>query len=104
MAMVCKPDEQNRLTVVPLTVTGKPARSAAWRAMLPPVAPSGYAQPRITSSTSPGSTLARSTACLIACAPMVAPCVMLKPPFQDLVRPVRAVETMTASVMTSSLS
>ena len=55
------PEEQKRLTVVAATVAGMPARSAAWRAMLSPVAPSGIAQPRITSSTSAGSTLARVT-------------------------------------------
>jgi len=31
------PEEQKRLTVVPLVVTGRPARSAAWRAILPPL-------------------------------------------------------------------
>eukprot|EP00952_Eustigmatos_sp_NYUAD-ZCMA_P000426 1502-Eustigmatos_ZCMA.PRE.1 len=38
-------------------------------------------------------------ACSTAWPPRVAPCVMLKAPFQLLARPVRAVETMTASVM-----
>jgi hypothetical protein len=42
--MVCRPLEQKRLTVAPATVTGRPARSATWRAMLAPVAPSGLAQ------------------------------------------------------------
>jgi hypothetical protein len=40
-AMVCRPDEQKRLTVMPDTVTGQPARSAIWRAMLAPGAPFG---------------------------------------------------------------
>ena len=65
MAMACMPDEQKRLTVTPLVVTGKPARNATWRATFCPVAPSGSAQPMITSSTSPGSTPARFTAWLI---------------------------------------
>ena len=80
MAIVCMPDEQKRLTVAPLVVTGRPARIAAWRAMFSPVAPSGRAQPRITSSTSPGSMPARSTAFLIAWPASVAPCVLLKAP------------------------
>ena len=41
MAMVCRPEEQKRFTVTPAVVTGQPARSAIWRAMLAPVAPSG---------------------------------------------------------------
>jgi hypothetical protein len=31
IAMVCKPDEQKRFTVTPLTVTGRPARNADCR-------------------------------------------------------------------------
>ena len=54
MAIVCRPLEQNRFTVMPLVVIGRPARKAIWRAMLLPVAPSGVAQPMITSSTSSG--------------------------------------------------
>ena len=44
-AIACRPEEQKRLTVWPAAVTGRPARMAHWRAMLPPVAPSGLAQP-----------------------------------------------------------
>ena len=102
MAMACRPEEQKRLTVVPAVVTGNPARRAICRATFPPVVPSGRAQPMITSSTSPGSTPARSTAARTACAPMVGPWVMFKAPRQDLARPVRAVETMTASGMGTS--
>src|SRR6188474_154917 len=98
-AMVCRPDEQKRLTVMPETVTGQPARSAIWRAMLAPVAPSGVAQPMITSSTSAASMPARLSACSTAWPPSVAPCVMLKEPFQLLARGVCAVETITAEVM-----
>jgi hypothetical protein len=43
--MVCRPEEQKRLMVMPEVVTGRPARSAIWRAMLPPVAPSGWRSP-----------------------------------------------------------
>ena len=103
-AMVCRPEEQNRLTVRPDTVTGIPARMAIWRAMLPPVAPSGLAQPMITSSTSAGSSFARSTAALTAWPPSVAPWVMLSAPRQDLQSGVLAVDTMTASVMIFSWS
>src|SRR5438309_10878160 len=67
--------------------------------MLAPVAPSGLAQPIRTSSMAAGSTPARCTACLTAWPPSVAPCVMLKAPFQLLVSGVRAVETITALVM-----
>src|SRR5580765_4540888 len=99
MAMVCRPEEQKRLTVTPETVTGRPARVAIWRAMLPPVAPSGVAQPMITSSTSAGASFARSTAAFTAWPPIVAPCVMLSAPRQLLQSGVRAVETITASVI-----
>ena len=56
-------DEQKRLTVRPDTLTGQPARLAMIRAMLLPVAPSGT-RPITTSSTSAGSTRARSSAAL----------------------------------------
>jgi hypothetical protein len=46
-----------------------------------------------------GSMPARATACCTAWPPSVAPWVMLKAPFQLLASGVRAVETMTASVM-----
>src|SRR5437868_3164256 len=96
-AMVCRPEEQKRFTVIPGTVTGQPARIAIWRAMFQPVAPSGLAQPMMTSSISCGSTLARSSAACTTCPPIFAPCVMLSAPFQLLQSGVRAVETMTAS-------
>src|SRR5881392_619840 len=99
IAMDCRPDEQKRFTVIPAVVTDRPARNAIWRAMFPPVAPSGLAQPMITSSTSAESMPARDTACRTACAPRVAPWVMLKAPRHDLQRGVRAVETITASVI-----
>ena len=85
--------------VMPDVVTGQPPRKAIWRAILKPVAPSGLAQPMITSSTCPASMPARAIAAWRACPPKVAPWVMLKAPFQDLVRGVRAVDTMTASVI-----
>ena len=51
-AMASSPEAQRRLTVAPGISTGRPARSAAMRAMLKPCSPSGWAQPRITSSIS----------------------------------------------------
>src|SRR5437763_2493341 len=97
--IVCKPDEQKRFTVMPGTETGQPARSAICRAMFHPVAPSGNAQPIKTSSTSTGSSFARSIACRTTCPPSVAPWVMLNAPRHDFASPVRAVETMTASTI-----
>src|SRR5436190_6707995 len=102
IAIVCRPEEQKRFTVTPDTVTGMPARMAESRAILLPVAFSGVAQPSITSSTSPGSIPARSTACFTTSPPRVAPCVMLKAPRNALPIGVRAVETMTASGITRS--
>src|SRR5688572_25788963 len=97
-AMVCSPEEQKRFTVMPGTLLGQPARTAIWRAMFQPVAPSGLAQPMITSSTSAASTLARSSAACTTCPPIFAPCVWLSAPRQLLHSGVRAVETMTASL------
>src|SRR5215813_5204234 len=69
MAMAWSPDEQKRLTVVPATLTGRPARRSATRATLLPWAPLGWAQPMITSSISLLSSgvreLATTTASLI---------------------------------------
>ncbi len=89
-AMVCSPDEQKRFTVMPGTVTGQPARTAIWRAMFQPVAPSGLAQPMMTSSTSAGSMPARIMACFTTWPPILAPWVMLRAPFQLLQSGVRA--------------
>src|SRR5258706_12481428 len=52
-----------------------------------------------TSSTSPRSIAARWIACCTTCPTIVAPWVMLSAPRHDLARPVRAVETMSASVI-----
>src|SRR5712691_11258945 len=97
--MVCRPEEQKRFTVMPGTELGQPARTAICRAMFQPVAPSGLAQPMITSSTSSASSLARSSAACTTCPPIFAPCVLLSAPFQLLQSGVRAVETITASVI-----
>ena len=52
----------------------------------------------MTSSTSAGSTPARSMACFAAWPPSFAPWVMLNAPRHDLQSGVRAVDTITASV------
>src|SRR5687767_4276602 len=101
-ATVCRPEEQKRFTVMPETVTGSPARIAIWRAMLPPVAPSGVAQPMITSSTSCGSTFARLSAACTTWPPILAPWVWLRAPRQLLHSGVLAVATMTASAIECS--
>src|ERR1700761_7483359 len=84
---------------MPGTASGKPARSAATRPRLLPVAPSGKPTPRMTSSTSAGSTPARATACATACPASVAPCVWLYAPRNARPIGVRATETITASDM-----
>ncbi len=80
IAIAWRPEEQKRLIVVAAAVTGSPARSAACRAMLWPVAPSGIAQPMITSSTSAGSSRARWTACSMTWPARTAPWVLLNAP------------------------
>src|SRR5438105_2022524 len=98
-AMVCRPEEQKRFTVMPGTELGQPARTAICRAMFQPVAPSGLAQPMITSSTSSASTFARSSAACTTWPPIFAPWVILSAPFQLLQSGVLAVETITASAI-----
>ena len=83
--------------VMPEVVTGRPAFTAEVRAILCPVEPSGSPQPNTTSSTSVGSTPARSTAFLMTCAPRVAPLVLFRLPRKALPIPVRADDTITAS-------
>src|SRR5574341_297029 len=57
-----------RLRVTPGTSTGKPALSAASRAMLAPCSPMGETHPKTTSCTSAGSTPARRAASHNTCA------------------------------------
>src|SRR6185437_11011388 len=84
---------------MPAVETGHPAQITDSRAILLPVAPSGMPQPMKTSSTSAASMPALAMALLMACPPITAPWVWLKLPRRDLARPVRAVETITASFM-----
>src|SRR5260221_14075458 len=89
--------------VVPATLTGSPARSSALRAILVPVVPCCMAQPITASSTSAPSILARDSAEEIACPNRVAPSVWLSAPLYALPIGVRAVETITASVIVTPL-
>ena len=98
-AMVCSPEEQKRFTVIPGNMTGQPARKAICRAMLHPVAPSGKGASHEDIVDLGRIEPARSIACVTTWAPSVAPWVILKAPRQDFASAVRAVETMTASVM-----
>ena len=100
MAMACRPEEQKRLTVVPATETGRPARTRATRATLLPCGPFGWAQPRITSSISFGSSwgaLPRTS--LMQWAARSSGRVMLNDPRWDLARGVRELATTTASLI-----
>ncbi|MDT4849849.1 hypothetical protein FQZ97_839830 [compost metagenome] len=57
-AAICtaeRPEAQKRLTVIPPTELGRPARMAPMRATFRPCCASGMAQPQITSSTAFGS-------------------------------------------------
>ena len=80
VAIAIIPDEHCRSIVIPETSTGMPARIAHCRATLLPWEPCCMAQPITTSSTSPFSTPARSTAAAIAAAPMVGDSRLLKAP------------------------
>jgi hypothetical protein len=60
----------------------RPGAQRDLRAMFAPVAPSGFAQPMITSSMR-GSIFARSSAAATTWPPSVAPCVMLNAPRHD---------------------
>ena len=99
-AIVCKPDEQKRLTVVPGMLSGSPAAIAATRATLKPCSPSGIAQPRTTSSISSGESFPATcaTTALIAAAAISSGRVVRNVPRGALPTAVRAPATMTASL------
>ena len=94
-AMVCRPDEQNRFTVTPETLSGIPAFCAIARAMFMPCGPSGKAQPRTRSSTAsfsrPGT---RAMAPLTATVPRYSGRTSRSAPFFALPTGVRTDETM----------
>src|SRR4029077_6693089 len=86
------------------TLTGRPARTAATRAMLWPWAPCGWPQPRMTSSTSFLSSWgALPSASVMQCAARSEGRVMLKEPRCDLASGVRELATTTASLMADPL-
>src|SRR5262245_12373941 len=105
IAMACSPEEQKRLTVVPATVMGRPARTSATRATLLPCGPFGWAQPRITSSISLGSSCgALPSTSLMQWAARSSGRVMLNDPRWDLASGVRELATTTASLMGAPFS
>ncbi len=77
----CWLDPHCRSTVTPGTASGKPATSHAVRATSPACGPMVSTQPRMTSSTSIGSTWGtRSNSALITCPPRSAGCVPASAP------------------------
>jgi hypothetical protein len=66
----CMDEPQKRLTVVPATDFGSPARKTTLRAMLKPCSPSGKAFPRMRSSMSAGSMPALPTRAFTTAATM----------------------------------
>ena len=80
VATAIRPEEHWRSIVIPDTDAGRPAAIAATRATFRPWVPCCRAAPMITSSTSPPSTPARSTAPLMAWAAIVGASVSLNIP------------------------
>src|SRR5712691_6138371 len=98
----CWPEPQNRFTVVPGTSIGKPAISAAARAIFMPCSPVCVTQPATTSSTCAGSTPARLTTSRKASASKSSGRTGLSLPLRRPIA-VRTASTMTASVMDTLL-
>ena len=102
-AMACRPEEQKRLMVIAEVDTGSPARREATRATLLPCSASGMAQPRMTSSTSFGSSPGtRLRISVMTAAAMSSGRVLRSVPRGALPTAVRAMETSTASFMSAS--
>ena len=80
MAMAIRPEAHWRSTLMAATEVGRPARRALWRAMFMWVVPCCRAAPRMTSSTSAGSTRARSRAWRMAWPPSAGASRSLKAP------------------------
>jgi hypothetical protein len=76
----CCDEPHWRSIVTPGTWVGRPAASQHVRAMSPACEPTVSQQPKITSSTAPGSTPVRSISALITCAPRSAECTDASPP------------------------
>src|SRR5208282_6339110 len=101
--MLIRPDEHCLSTLWPATLTGSPAATAHWRATLNPWLPCWSAAPIIRSSTSPGSTRARLSASRIIGAAIDGDSISLNAPRYALPIGVRAVDTITASLIKNSL-
>ena len=98
MRIVCSDEAQKRFTVVPGTVAGRPASSAARRPRFMPCFSCGNPQPTITSTiSSRGSSGTCSSADLIANAARSSGRASTSEPFAARPIGVRVVETMTAS-------
>ncbi len=96
----CWLDPHCRSTVVPGTLSGKPAVSSAVRAMFSDWSPICPTQPAITSSTSAVSRPLRSTRAVSVCASRAAGCTPDRaPPGLPFPEGVRMMSTMTAVVM-----
>src|SRR5438876_2963920 len=87
------PEPPILFTVVQPAASGRPAPSEAWRAGACPC-PAGSTQPMITSCTSSGLIVARSTAARIAAAPSSGAAKLLSSPWKPPIG-VRAAEMMT---------
>src|SRR3990172_4121986 len=97
MAIDWRPEEQNRLIVIPGTESGSPAFRAQILATFIPCSPSGIAQPRMTSSTRAGSRFAtRSIAPRTATVPRSSGRVSFRLPRYALPIAVRTAEMMYA--------
>ena len=99
VAIAIIPDEHCLSSVIPLTVTGRPAANAAFLATLQCCVPCCKAAPIITSSTLFGSTPDLFTASSIAQPAIVGAVVLLNVPLYDFVKGVLAVETINASLI-----
>src|SRR5574341_1772192 len=99
-AMACNPEAQKRLTVTAEALAGTPARSEAIRATFIPCSASGIAQPRMTSSTSFGSSPGtRLSASPIASAARSSGRVARSAPLYDLTTGVRHADAITTSLI-----
>ena len=96
-AIACSPELQKRLIVIAGTVSGNPARSADWRAILLPDSPSGMAHPRITSSTASFACGYLSSRARITMVPKSSGRVVRSDPLGAFPTAVRKQSTITAS-------
>ena len=103
MRIVCRLDEQYRLTVTPGTLSS-PASTAAARPMLKPASPAGWPQPMIRSSTSSAPTCGTfAIKAFTIWADMSSGRRSTSEPFQARPIGLRVVATITASVMSTSV-